>query len=158
MSRLVIPVIGRTLWHTGDILLRADLDLLLRDGAGTWPRRTFRVDSGTEVTTMPAYDAKRLGLTLALAAARGVVHHPTGLELRSGFLRFRVAGMDQTEYAVSCFFLGDPGTAPVAGPAAAIPRRLLQPLALLGQLRFSFDRDAMPSAPYGTMTVEKRPP
>jgi hypothetical protein len=159
MSRLDVPVLGRTLWHTGDILLRADLDLLLKDGAGKWPRESFLVDTGSELTTMPAYDAKRLGFPVPQAAApAGVVHRQTGLAIRSGLLRFRVAGMDQTEYAVPCFFLGDPDTPPAPGQAATLPRRLLQPLGLLGQLRFTLDRDATANAPYGTLAVEKKTP
>jgi hypothetical protein len=158
MSRLEVPVLARTLWHTGDILLWVELDLFLKDGAGQWPRQTFLVDSGTEITTLPAYDAKQLGLAMPQTAARGVVHRQTGLDIRSGFLRFRVAGMDPTEYAVPCFFLGDPDTPPAPGQAATMPRRLLQPLGLLGQLRFNFDRDATVNAPHGTLTIEKKPP
>jgi hypothetical protein len=158
MSRLEVAVVSRTLWHTRDILLRADLDLLLKDSAGKWPKRRFLVDTGTEITTMPAFDAKQLGLAMPQGPARGVVHRQTGLEIRSGFLRFRVAGMDQAEYAVPCFFLGDPDTPPPPGRSAAIPRRLLQPFGLLGQLRFTLDRDARANAPYGTLTVEKKAP
>jgi hypothetical protein len=158
MSRLEVPVVGKTLWHTGDILLRVDLDLFLKDSAGKWPPERFLVDSGTEITTMSAYDAKRLGLAMPQNVARGAVHRQTGLEIRSGFLRFRVAGMDQTEYAVACFFLGDPDTPPAPGQPATFPRKLLQPLGLLGQLRFTLDRDAAVSAPYGTLTVEKKTP
>jgi hypothetical protein len=158
MSRLVVPVIGRILWHTGDTLLRTDLDLILKDGAGKWQRRTFLVDTGTEMTTMSAFDAKQIGLAMPVGAVRGAVHRQTGLEIRSGFLRFQVAGMDQTEYAVPCFFLGEPNTPPLPGQAAMGPRRLLQPLGLLGQLRFILDRDATVSAPHGTMTVEKKTP
>jgi hypothetical protein len=44
------------------------------------------------------------------------------------------------------------------GPAATLPRRLLQPLGLLGQLRFTLDRDATASAPYGTLTIAKKTP
>ena len=94
MSRLEVPVTARTPWHTGDVLLRADVDLFLKEGAGRWPRRTFVVDTGTEITTMPAFDAKHLGLAIPHGAARGVAHRQTGLEIRSGVLRFRVAGMD----------------------------------------------------------------
>ena len=116
------------------------------------------MNTGTEVTTMPAYDAMRLGLAVPQAAAPGVVHRQTGLEIRPGLLAFRVAGMDQSEYAVPCFFLGDRGAPPPAGQAATIPRMLLQPLGLLGQLRFTLDRDAAAGAPYGTLTLEKKKP
>jgi hypothetical protein len=158
MSRLEVLVLGRTLWNTGDILLQVKLRLLLKEGAGKWPRRTFRVDTGTDITTMSAYEAKQLRLALPQTFARGVVHRQTRLEIRSGFLRFQVAGMDQTEYAVTCFFLGDPDTPAAPGQAATFPRRLLQPLGLLGQLRFTLDREAKANFPYGTLTVEKKTP
>jgi hypothetical protein len=66
--------------------------------------------------------------------------------------------MDPTEYAVTCFFLGDPDTPLVPGQAATLPRRLLQPLGVLGQLRFTCDRDATVNAPHGTLTIEKKNP
>jgi len=34
MSRLETPLIDRKLWATGDVLLHAELDLLLKDNAG----------------------------------------------------------------------------------------------------------------------------
>jgi len=151
MSRLEVPVTARTLWHTGDVLLGAHVDLFLQESAGRWPVRTFLVDTGTEITTMPAFDAKQLGLAMPRGAARGVSHRQTALAIRSGVLRFRVAGMDQTEYAVPCFFLGDPDAPPTPGQPAIRPRRLLQPLGLLGHLRFVLDRDATANAPYGTL-------
>jgi hypothetical protein len=158
VSRLEIPVIGKTLWNTGDIKLRVELTLLLKGNFGAWQPRRFLIDTGTEITTMPARTAKRLGLAMPQTAARGVVFRQTGLEIRSGFLRFRFPGMDQTEYVVPCFFLGNPDTPPLPGPAAMMPRKLLQPLALLGQLRFTFDRDTRVNAPYGTLIIEKKTP
>ena len=79
----------------------------------------------------------------------------TGLEIRSGLLRFRIDGMDATEYVVSCFFLGDPQTL-LSGPPATLPRKLLQPLALLDHLRFHFDKNATVAAPYGELIIEKK--
>src|SRR5262249_19519652 len=57
MSRLEVPLLHRVLWSTGDLLLRAELDLLLKDKAGLWRPQDFLVDSGTEMTTMPAQAA-----------------------------------------------------------------------------------------------------
>jgi hypothetical protein len=158
VSRLEVPVLGKILWSTGDILLRAELDLLLKDDSGKWPRESFLVDSGREITTVSAYEAKQLGLAMPQTAAPGVVHRQTGLAVRSGLLRFRVAGMDQTEYVVPCFFLGDPDTPPPPGKPATFARRLLQPLGLLGQLRFALNKDATGNAPHGTLTIEKKTP
>jgi hypothetical protein len=36
MSRLEVPLLHRVLWSTGDLLLRAELGLLLKDKAGHW--------------------------------------------------------------------------------------------------------------------------
>jgi hypothetical protein len=155
MSRLTVPIRGQTLWSTGDVRLWADLDLLLKDGSGNWHPVNFRVDSATDVPTFPAFAAKKLGLPIPKQAATGTTHVQTGLEIRSGLLRFRVAGMDLTEYTVACLFLGDPGVPP-SGKQGTLPRILLQPFALLDQLRFSFDKNATVAAPYGEMIIEKK--
>jgi hypothetical protein len=135
--------------------LWTDLDLRLRDGGGGWHNGTFRVDSATDLTTMPAYQAKQLALSMPRDAATGITHIQTGLEIRYGYLRFRIAGMDATEYVVPCFFLGDPN-APSTGPQGKLPRNLLQPLALLKQLRFTMDHDPASNAPHGVLIVEKK--
>jgi hypothetical protein len=55
-----------------------------------------------------------------------VTHEQTGLNVRSGHLRCRVVGMDQTEYAFPCFFLGEPSMPPDPNaPRAKAPRKLL---------------------------------
>ncbi len=155
MSRLAIAVTGITLWATGDVLLRLELELQLKDAAGNWSRERFRVDSATDVTTFPAFRAKQLNLPLPQNAARGAAHSQTGLEIRSGYLRFRIVGLDPTEYAVPCFFLGDPDTPPVGG-TATFARALLQPLALLDWFRITLDKDPSVGAPHGEMILEKK--
>jgi hypothetical protein len=156
MSRLVVPVSGRVLFATGDVRLGSEIDLLLKDSAGRFHQRPFRVDTATDVTTFPAYDAKQLGLPLPQQANAGAVHTQTGLVIRSGFLRFRVGGMDQTEYPVPCLFLGDPDTPPDSARPALLPRNLLQPLALLDWLRFTLEKDPALGNLYGELVVEKR--
>ncbi len=155
MSRLTIPIRGKTLWSTGDLRLWTEVDLLVKDNVGNWIPNRFRVDTSTDVTTFPAFRAKRLRLPIPQHASAGATHSPTGLEIRSGVLRFRIDGMDATEYALACLFLGDPNT-PAAGPLATLPRELLQPLALLDRLRFLFDKDATVGAPHGEMIIEKK--
>ncbi len=157
MSRLAIPVAGKTLYATGDIKLRAEVTLSVRDGGGQFVDHKFVVDTGTEVTTIPAYDAKQLGLYVPPRPAN-IRHEQTGLEVRSGMLAFRVVGMDQTLYAVPCFFLGDPDAAPTPNaPPGSLPRKLLQPFALLDVLKFSTDKDpASIAAPHGELVIEKR--
>ena len=67
----------------------------------------------------------------------------------------RILGMDLTEYVTPCLFLGDPNQRP-AGPAATLPRKLLQPLALLDQLRFEMRHDPGDGRPYGVLVIEKK--
>src|SRR5271166_6070095 len=108
MSRLVVPIIGRLLAATGDVRLSADIELDLRDQqSGNLHRRLFRVDTATDVTTFPAYAAMQMGLPLPKAPTAGTKHRPTGQAIRSGFLRFRIVGMDPDEYVIGCLFLGD---------------------------------------------------
>ncbi len=156
MSRLAIPVRGQTLFATGDVMLRAKVLLSIRDGAGDFVGLDFRVDTGTDITTFPAYEAKQLGLYVPPRPA-AVRHEQTGLEVRPGMLAFRVVGMDQTLYAVPCFLLGDPGTPPNPNNRATFPRNLLQPFHLLDVLKFSTEKDrASIAAPYGELVIEKR--
>jgi hypothetical protein len=155
MSRLAVAISGKILWSTGDLRLCVDVDLLLKDSAGNWISDSFRLDTATDVTTFPAFRAKQLNLPMPPKPSSGVVHTQTGLEIRSGLLRLRIQGMDSTEYAVACLFLGDAGNPP-SGPPAAFPRKLLQPFGLLNQLRFLFDKDAAAGAPYGEMIIEKK--
>jgi hypothetical protein len=156
MSRFQIPVSYKTLWSTGDVKLWIDVELNLKDSAGNLVPAIFRVDTGTEITTFPAYNAKRLGLPMPINPVRGVTHKQTGLEMRSGYIRFRVVGMDQTEYFTTCLFLGDPATPLDPSRPAALPRNLLQPLALLGQLEFMMKKDPNVGSIYGELVVEKK--
>jgi hypothetical protein len=155
MSRLEIPITGKVLRTTGDVRLWAEVELNLKDAAGHFHRRIFRVDTATDVSTFPAYEARRLGLPIPQKAA-GATHVQTGLAIRSGILRFRIVGMDPTEYVVPCLFLGDPDTPPDASRLATLPRMLVQPFALLGQLRFTVDRDPATGTLYGELVVEKK--
>lgn len=156
MSRLQVPLQYRTLWASGDVLLRPEINLLLKTNRGTWEKRTFLVDSGSEMTTMSAFAARQLDLPLPQAVVPGIVHQPTGLRFRSGYLRVRVVGMDATEYAFPCFFLGDPNAAPAAAPPHTIPRRLLGLSGVVDKLRITLDGDPSPTAIYGYLIVEKK--
>jgi hypothetical protein len=156
MSRLAIPVIGQTLYATGDVALRADVTLALKDNAGNFVLWGFRIDSATDVTTFPAFEARRLNLPVPINPSR-IRHDPTGLEVRSGLLRFQIIGMDATEYAVSCFFLGNPAVVPNSAASAFLPRALLQPLALLDHLKFTMAKDpASIGATHGEVIIENK--
>jgi hypothetical protein len=60
MARLEIPLLSKKVWATGDLVLRAKLDVLVRDENGVWRPETFRVDFGTEMTSMAAVRARAL--------------------------------------------------------------------------------------------------
>jgi hypothetical protein len=157
MSRLEVPRKHRILWTTGDLVLWAQLDLLRKDDRGNWQPQTFEVDSRSDRTTLPAYDAAQMGLPMPQQPAKGLQHEQTGLEIRSGLIRCRVVGMDQTEYTFPCFFLGDPSTPPPPGtPPARMPRSLLGLSGVVDKIRWHFDGtpDGV-HAPHGYLTVEK---
>jgi hypothetical protein len=156
MSRLVVPVAGQILWATGDVRLWCELSLDLKDTTGNFHRHEFRVDSATDVTTFPAYDAKLAGLAIPLVATPGVRHEQTGLEIRSGFLQFRIPGLPPNDYAVGCLFLGDPDAPPDPSQPATFPRKLLQPFQLLDRLKFTADKDPATGSLYGDLTIEKK--
>lgn len=157
MSRLVVPLHHHILWATGDLVLRARLVLRLKDGTGGWHRVRFRVDSASDLTTMSAFLATQMGLPIPKQASPAVKHEQTGLEIRSGYLRAQIVGMDQTEYAFPCFFLGDPAKPPnLNAPKAMRPRNLLGLSGVVNQVRITFEGTPLPpTAPHGVMIVEK---
>ena len=85
MSRLEVPLQWRTLQTTGDTVLWADLFLSLKTTRGAWEDIRFRVDPGTEMTTMPAFDAKALALPIPKKPVSRLVLH--GQEAPAGLLR-----------------------------------------------------------------------
>jgi hypothetical protein len=107
---------------------------------------------------MPAHRARQLGLPMPVQAAQGVRHRQTGLGIRSGYLRFRVVGMDPVEYTIPCFFLGEPHTPPdPSTPPGAIPRNLLGMPRVIDYLRIYGDGTArFPHAPHGMLIVESK--
>jgi hypothetical protein len=160
MSRIEVPLSSTTLWYTGEVALRAYLDLLLKDDAGNWHKESFRYDSATDMTMMSAARAKSMGLPMP---ARGLLVPLTTsagtavVAVRSGFLRMRVEGMDPVEHAIPCHFLGDPDATPPPGTApATFPRSLLGLTGVVDKLRFITDgTPTLPQAAHGTLTVER---
>ena len=109
MSRLEVPLLGKPVWKTGEILLRAELDLLIKDNSGGWQAETFRVDPGTEMTSMPAALARSLDLPMPIKPVPGsLVVSCVRREVRAGLLRVQIPGMNATEYTFPCYFVGDP--------------------------------------------------
>jgi hypothetical protein len=155
MSRLAIPLLGKTLQATGDILLRAELDLLIRTNGQTWEQVVFRVDSGTEMTTMPAGQAKLLDFPIPINPVPGLQHPLTSQEIRAGVIRAQVVGMDGTEYVFPCYFLGDPNK-PVSPTPATAPRNLLGLTGVVDKINISFEgKPGGAAAPHGNLIVEK---
>jgi hypothetical protein len=154
MPSLQLPILGKLLWATGDILLRAELTLLLRTNQKTWQKVVFRIDPGTEMTTMPATDAKKLDLPMPQNPVPGLVMDlPGGQgagEVRAGIIRAQVLGLDSTEYSFPCYFVGDPNQAP-----SATPKNLLGLSGVVDKLRISFDGTPVAGCPYGQMVLEK---
>ncbi len=148
MSRLEVPLQQRTLRATGDTVLWADLFLSLKTSRGAWEELPFRVDSGTEMTTMPAYDAKSLDLPIPKKPVPRLVLY--GQEIRSGLLRARVVGMDLTGFVFPCYFIGDPDLLP---PTQA--RNLLGLTGVINQLCLTFDGRSSVRSPRGVLVVEK---
>jgi hypothetical protein len=92
MPRIEIPLAYRKLKTTGDKVLRAELDLELKTIANAWEPARFVFDSGTEMTTMPAADARRMDLPMPRRPARGLTFR--GQEARAGLLRARIVGTE----------------------------------------------------------------
>ncbi len=155
MSRLIVPLLSKTLVATGDKLLRAELDLLLHDRSGVWKAESFRVDSGAEMSSMPARVAKKLDLPYPAQPVRGLAHGPSGLAVRIGFIRAQVVGMDGTEYVIPCYFLGDPDTPVTPNRPATLTANLLGLTGVVDKLRLVFDGTPTPGTPLGNLIVEK---
>ncbi len=145
MSRLQVPLLGKKVWATGDILLRADLDLLLRDDNGVLRPETFRVDSGTEMTSMAAARARALDLPMPrkpiFLDIDGSSH-----EVRPGLIRTQVVGMDGTEYVFPCYFLGSPDATPGPNQLPVLAQNLLGLTGVVDKLRILFDGTPSPGA------------
>lgn len=156
MSRLEVHLISKTLRATGDILVRAELALLLRDKNNILKPATFRQDSGAEITTMPAAIAKQLDLPMPKASIPGLQHAPTGLEVRSGFIRAQIVGMDGTEHVFPCFFVGNPDALPSLPHMLPATRNLLGLTGVIDKIRISLDGTPLPIAPYGYLILEKK--
>jgi hypothetical protein len=147
MPRHEWPLKFRTLRTTGEVVLRAELELAVKTNRGTWEEMTFLVDSGTEMTTMPAARAKKQDLPMPGTPVLGLTFQ--GQEVRAGLLRVRVIGLVTTEFVFPCYFLGDPD-----GIVSQQARNLLGLTGVIQQLRLGFDGTPTIHAPYGRLVVE----
>jgi hypothetical protein len=157
VSRLEKPLKHETHPVTGDLLLRAEVDLHLRDSSGNWQKQTFRVDNGSDITAMSAALAAQLGLAMPQQGVRIAANTAIGqavMEVRSGYLRMKVEGMDQTEYVIPCHFRGDPLAPPVF--PSTFPRSLLGLSGVADKLRITTDGTPLSmAAPYGVVIIEE---
>jgi hypothetical protein len=157
MSRLEVPLLHKLLWATGDELLRAELELLVCDRNQLWIPIVFRVDSGTEMSSMAAARAKFHDFPYPKHAISGLTRRMSSgrvtTEVRPRVLKARVAGMDGTVYWLPCYFLGDPDAPlPTHGPPDPC---LLGLTGVIDKLRLTFDGTPTPAASYGNLIVEK---
>jgi hypothetical protein len=155
MSRLEVPLLSKKVWVTGDLVLRAELDLMIRDVNGIRSPVTFRVDSGNEMTSMAAARAKALDLPMP---RNPILLDVNGIrsEVRPGLIRAQIVGMDGTEYVFPCYFHGSPGaTLDPNRPAPVLARNLLGLSGVVDKLRIQFEGTPSPSARHGVLVVEK---
>ena len=148
MSRLEVPLKYRTLRATGDTVVWADLTLRLVSNQGAMKQVQFRVDSGTQMTTMLAVDARKADLPIPKSPVSGLVLY--GQEVRPGSLRARIVGTDPTEFVFPCYFIGDRDALPPAQP-----RNLLGLTGVINQIRLTFEGVTSALAPWGILVVEK---
>jgi len=156
---LKVPLLARRLERTGDLLLRAEVVLFAIDAGQSWRLLTFRVDSATEVTSMPAALARELNLPLPQHPVPGlVVVGTTGevvREVRNGFLRVRLLGLEEREFVFPCYLLGAPD-APEGERTAKLPRNLLGLTGVVNHVRILLDGEAEKDALHGVMTLEMK--
>jgi hypothetical protein len=147
MARLEVPLVSRTLQTTGDDVLKAVLRLEVKNNRSIWVPFDFVVDPGTEMTTMPASQAKDEELPIPKRPVRGLALHSQ--EVRRGLLRARIPGLDATEYVFPCYFLGDPNVPTMD------PKNLLGLSGVIDKVRLTFDGTPSGAAQYGLLIVEK---
>jgi hypothetical protein len=155
MARLETPLLAKTLWKTGDILLRAELDLRLKDNSGGWQAETFLVDSGTEMTMMPASLARALDLPLPQRPVPGGLDLlGVAREVRAGLIRVRIDGLDATEFSFPCYFIGDPDSPFDRLHRPTFPRNLLGLTGVVDHIRLLFDGTPTLGVPHGRLVIE----
>jgi hypothetical protein len=142
-----------------EVPLRAFLNRYVRDALGHWLPQVFRVDSGSDISAMPAWHAKALGLPMPLTSTVVNLNLAMGQQtviVRSGIPRIKVDGLSPKEHVISCHFRGDPDIAPPTTSPAALPRNLLGIAGVVDKLRITFDGSLTSlTASFGVMVVEE---
>ena len=133
MSRLEVPLQHRTLRTTGDTVLWADLVLSLKTDSGAWEEISFRVDPGTEMTTMLAFEARKLALPIPKKpVSRPGAARPRGACRCS--LRAPIVGMDLIEFIFPLLLCRRPRRS-----SRGQARNLLGLTGVINQIRLTFD-------------------
>lgn len=138
-----------------DILLRAKVELLLKSNGDDWQPENFLVDSGTEMTMMPASLARALDLPMPRHPIPGGLElFGIATEVRAGLVQARVEGFDATEYVFPCYFIGDSDAAADRQGRTRYPRNLLGLTGVVDQIRVQFDGTPTSLCPYGVLVIE----
>jgi hypothetical protein len=155
---LHVPLQGKAVRATGDILLRAEVLMLVSDADQTWHLLPFRADSATEMTTMPAAAARKLNIPMPLAPTAGLRADSissTQTAVRAGTINARFFGMEEKEHWFPCYFLGDPEADPTQQPGT-IPRNLLGLTGVVDKVTLVFNGNTTDDAPFGHVVIETR--
>jgi hypothetical protein len=155
---LRVPLLGRLLRATGDVMLRAELLLVVADTDQDWHLLPFRSDSGTEITTMQAALARHLKIPLPRHPTPELrIRTVTGQEspepVRAGAIKVRFFGIEESEFWFPCYFVGDP-QARVSGQPGRLPRSFLGLTGVIDKLAISFDGRPREDALYGNVIVQ----
>jgi hypothetical protein len=151
---LRVPLLGKDLKATGDKLIRSEVALLVRSQDG-WQEFGFRVDTGAEMTCMPAAVARLYHINYPTNPTAGIQRKtasgPGDTPIRVGALKIQVKGLEGREFFCPCSFIGDPALDDPHPPGDYL-------LALTGILRFLrliFDGAPSEEAPFGSLIVEE---
>ena len=71
-TRLQIPLQGKFVWATRENYVWADLTVQIWTYAKTWNEFVFRVDSGSEMSTMPASLANEYSIPIPKDPTKGI--------------------------------------------------------------------------------------
>jgi hypothetical protein len=148
------PLAYRRIARTGDIALRAELTLEIQTSTLNWESVDFLVDTGTEISTMPARRARHLGIPFPENPIPGLLLNNRPIEIRAGSIRARLLGLDHAEFDFPCYFLGDPDQPVDPLNPSKLPRSLLGLSGVLDKFRILFDGTPSPDYPRGFFRLE----
>lgn len=146
------PILKKVIPGVDVHLLRAEVRLFFRSRNGLWIPQRFLMDTGTELTTLPASTAHhRLNCSLPESAMRLRVNN-VEKEVRLGTMEARVASSNGPRVQLPCAYVGplEMGSAQTQ-PAE---RCLLGLTGLVNFFRLTFDGSPQPTSPHGFLILE----